>query len=598
MFRDSLLSRLIRIIILATLLAAPASAGEETNVISLFDRETGVRIEALLVGRDTQVGPFIGAARVLSHEQMFEFYQQREFLPIWIDGWYLKPAAHTLLETLRNAGAHGLCSSDYLLSELEGLTLVHTGYAWHLPLGADRRAVLDLYLSQAFLTYATHMVEGQVDPSLAHVDWNARRRKADLVKLLEYAIENDRLTQVLEDLVPPHAEYRQLVAALDDYQKIAALGGWPVIPPGPTIRPGDLDERVPLLRDLLIRTGDLDTVTEVTDAYDPATGEALQRFQARHGLVSDGAVGLKTLEALNVPVEERVHQIELNLERWRWMPKSFGDRHIRVNVADFSLEVVEDARLVMQMSVVVGTQYRKTPVFSASMTYLEFAPYWTVPPTILREDKLPLIKRNPGYLEEKHYRIVAYNDARKFIDPWQIDWKSVTASNFPGLLRMEPGPWNPLGRVKFMFPNSHNVYLHDTNEASLFDKNIRSFSSGCIRIERPRELAGYLMQKELDDKRLQGLFKATSPVRVSIAALPIHIQYWTAWVDREGLMHFRPDVYFRDLDLQIALNEPAYRVMDQLQAGAGTNLPIDNNRLEEVFEPTESNDGADGRTEG
>lgn len=563
---------LIRIFLLASLWAAPVAADAAPGVTALFDMETSARIEALLTSRFIQGGPFIGAARVLSHDQLLVLYQQRAFQPVWIDGWQLKPEAETLLEALRNAGAHGLCSSDYLLAELEGLSLVHTDYAPHLPLGADGRAVLDLFLSQAFLTYATHMVEGQVDPALAHVDWSARRRKADLVKLLEYAIANQRLPQVLEDLAPPHAGYRQLVAGLDDYQRIAAVGGWPAIPSGPTIRPGDLDARIPLLRELLAQTGDLQVATESTDIYDSATVEALRRFQSRHGLVNDGAVGAKTLEALNVPVEERIHQIELNLERWRWMPKSFGERHIIVNVADFSLEIVEDDQPVMRMPVVVGTQYRKTPVFSARMTYLEFAPYWTVPPTILREDKLPLIKRNPAYLEEKHYRLVAYTDTNKIMDPRQIDWKSVTAANFPGLLRMEPGPWNPLGRVKFMFPNPFNVYLHDTNEAYLFDKSVRSFSSGCIRVERPRELAGYLLQKTPDDQQLGELWQATAPVRVPITPLPVHLQYWTAWVDQEGQLHFRPDVYFRDVDLDTALTEPAYRTMDRLKDSAGTHL--------------------------
>lgn len=563
---------LIRIFLLAALWAVPATAGEGPTVMSQFDRETAVRIEAILAGGDPEGPALLGAARFVPHQQLLALYQQREFLPVWIGGWQLKSEALTLLDTLRKAGAHGLCSSDYLLAELEGLSLVHTDFARHLPLGADGRAVLDLFLSQAFLTYATHMVEGQVDPALAHVDWQARRRKADLVKLLEYAIDKQRLPQVLEDLIPPHPEYRQLAAALDDYQQIAARGGWPVILPGPTIRPGDLDARIPLVRDFLLTTGDLQRVAATGDSYDEATAAALRRFQARHGLQDDGVLGEKTLQALNVPVEERIRQIELNLERWRWMPKSFGDRHIRVNVADFSLEVIEDGELVMQMPVVVGTLYRKTPVFSARMTYLEFAPYWTVPLTILREDKLPLIKKNPAYLAEKHYRIVAYSDENKLIDPAQIDWQSVNAGNFPGLLRMEPGPWNPLGRVKFMFPNQFDVYLHDTNEAYLFDKNVRPFSSGCIRIERPRELASYLLQKVNGEERLQALFAATSPVRVPIAPLPVHIQYWTAWVDREGLVQFRPDVYFRDLDLETALSEPAYRIMEQLKVSVEGSL--------------------------
>jgi murein L,D-transpeptidase YcbB/YkuD len=417
------------------------------------------------------------------------------------------------------------------------------------------------------------MVEGQVDPKLAHVDWRARQRKVDLVKLLEYALESGRMQQVLEGLYPPHEEYRTLVRALARYQELSARGGWPRILPGPIISPGDRSHRVRQLKDLLQMTGDLGMTVTKDSLYDQETVVAVKKFQTRHGLIDDGVIGLNTLVAMNVPVEERIRQIELNLERWRWMPKSFGKRHLRVNVADFNLMVVEDGATALQMAVIVGTQYRKTPVFTAQMTYLEFAPYWTVPPTILREDKLPAIKHNQSYLEEKHYRIISRSDGETFIDPAEVDWREVDAENFPGLLRMEPGPWNPLGRVKFMFPNSFNVYLHDTNESYLFDNNVRSFSSGCIRVEQPDELAYYLLDG-LEAARLEELLSASEPEQVPIKPVPVHIQYWTAWVGQEGLVNFRPDVYFRDLDLEVALKNPAYRVMEQLQAGSGKKVAM------------------------
>ena len=546
------------------------SAGQVSGVVALLNQETSQQIERLLSTRESGPSPIIGVARLLAHDQIFNLYNKRGFAPLWLDGWQLKPGSFTVLENLRNAGAHGLCGDDYLLVQLEGLIGLHKDFARkNLPLAPQNRAVLDLFLSQAFLTFASHMVEGQVDPRLAHVDWRARQRKVHLLKLLEYALDNDRMPQVLEGLYPPHEEYRNLVAALALYQKLSALGGWPVIPSGPAIRPGDRNHRVRLLKELLQTTGDLTQVTEAGPLYDEETVAAVMKFQARHGLVDDGVIGSKTLVALNVPVEERIRQIELNLERWRWMPKSFGKQHLRVNVADFSLVVVEDGETVLQMPVIVGTQYRKTPVFSAQMSYLEFAPYWTVPPTILREDKLPIIKQNWRYLEEKHFRIVSRSDAETFIDPEDVDWQNTDVENFPGLLRMEPGPWNPLGRVKFMFPNRFNVYLHDTNESYLFDNNVRSFSSGCIRVKRPDELAYYLLQEELGAARLEELLAASEPEQVPIKPVPVHIQYWTAWVDQEGLVNFRPDVYFRDLDLEVVLKNPAYRVMEQLQASSG-----------------------------
>jgi murein L,D-transpeptidase YcbB/YkuD len=561
------------IIVITFFWAAASFASQMPADVAMLDQKTSEHIETLLESRSALSEHLTSVSRLLSHGQIFELYQQREFLPIWIDGWQLKPEALLFLEYLRNAGSHGLCGNDYLLTELEDLILIQMYFARHnMPLASENRAVLDLFLSQAFLTFTTYMVEGQVDPALAHVDWSARRRKADLVKLLEYAVGEHRVQQVLEGLIPPHKEYRQLVAALSHYQKISAFGGWPVIPSGPTIRPGDEDERVPLLRTLLQITGDLEMNSVTTLDYDSVTSDALRHFQLRHGLVEDGVIGIKTLAVLNVSVEERIRQIELNLERWRWMPKSFGERHIRVNIAAFLLDVVEDDEIVMQMPVIVGTQYRKTPVFSAQMTYLEFAPYWNVPPTILREDKLPKIKKNPDYLAEKNFRIISRIDDNRTIDPRDINWKTVEAASFPGLLRMEPGPWNPLGRVKFMFPNKFNVYLHDTNEAALFGENVRSFSSGCIRVKRPYDLAQFLLGKNFDQKRLQAFFVATTPEQVLIKALPVHIQYWTAWVSQDNLIHFRPDVYYRDLDLDIALKEPAYRVLDQLKVSIGMRL--------------------------
>lgn len=560
-------------LLLTILLFLPcrSSAAQEAGMAEMLENQTSERIAVLLGKRADDSMPLLGVSRLLVHEQIHALYELRQFRPVWMDGLQLKPEALTLLEGLRGAGEHGLCSNDYLLQELEGLVRIQQDFTRHgLPLAADNRAVLDLFLSQAFLTLATHFVEGQVDPSFAHVDWKVRRRKADLVKLLEYAVGSRRLAQVLDDLMPPHEEYHRLVGILGAYREIAARGGWPVIAVGPTLRPGQVDDRVPPLRRLLLLTGDLDAQTPETSEYDSDTVDAVRRFQSRHGLVNDGVIGPRTLAELQVPAHQRVRQIELNLERWRWMPKSFGERHLRVNIAGFSLEVFEDGRPVMQMPVIVGTQYRKTPVFSAQMTYLEFAPYWTVPPTILREDKLPKIKRDPSYLEKQHFRIIAREGGGwADVDPASIDWRRVTADKFPGMLRMDPGPWNPLGRVKFMFPNAFNVYLHDTNEASLFGSNIRSFSSGCIRVKRPLDLAHYLLEGAVTCDRLLELMAAGSPERVSIRPLPVHIQYWTAWVGRDGRPQFREDVYLRDLDLEVALESPDYRVLDQLKGSYG-----------------------------
>ncbi len=418
-------------------------------------------------------------------------------------------------------------------------------------------AVLDLLLTQGFFIYGTHLVEGRVDPALAHVDWRARRRKIDLAKLLPPAVDGDSMGRLLAELAPPHEGYRELMTALAGYRELAARGGWPRVPGGESLRPGDIDSRLPYVRARLRVTGELvEGVDFERNAYGPATVAAVKQFQLRHGLDPDGVVGRRTLAAMNVPVEARIRQIELNLERWRWLSRDLGKRHIRVNIADYSLEVVENNEVVLSMPVIVGTPYRKTPVFSARMTYLEFAPYWTVPATILREDKLPAIRKNPDFLREHHFRVIRSSGRELSAeDLAQIDWHAVRAERFPGELRMDPGPWNPLGRVKFMFPNAFNVYLHDTNERWLFDRHLRTFSSGCIRIERPVELARFLLRDRpgWSEERLQESLQRTRPMQVGIEPVPTHIQYWTAWVDREGAIQFRSDLYQRDLDLEVAL---------------------------------------------
>ena len=494
-------------------------------------------------------------------QEVDDLYRTRNYRPLWQGTGGLRIAVYALVEQLRSAADHGLCGEDYLLESIERRLAVRSeSLRRGTPLPPLDAAMLELLLTQAFFNYGTHLVEGRVDPALAHIDWRARRRKLDLLKLLPSAVEGDSLGQLLSELVPPHAEYRQLMAALAAYRELAARGGWPLVPAGEKLSPGDIDPRLPAVRARLLVTGELSApVPFEGNAYGPGTLAAVKLFQGRNGLDQDGVIGKQTLATLNVPVEARIRQIELNLERWRWIVRDLGRRHIRINIADYSLVVVENGQVVLAMPVIVGTRFRKTPVFSAQMSYLEFAPYWTVPATILREDKLPAIRKNPAFLKKNHFHVVR-SSGRVLSDEelQQINWHKVSAESFPGELRMDPGPWNPLGQVKFMFPNSFNVYLHDTNERWLFNRDRRTFSSGCIRIERPVELARYLLRdvKGWDEERLQQSLQRTVPMQVGINPVPTHVQYWTAWVAADGSVQFRGDLYYRDLDLEVALADP------------------------------------------
>lgn len=547
---------IVLLLLLAALSGLVAPSPAESTPLSVLVTE---EVRNLLAEQPVP-GIVLDRPILLNHELLPGFYASRGYRPAWVGDLGLTAAARELLDALRGAAQEGLCPEDYHLRHLEPLVGVDADpRAFGILFDPGYMARLDLLLTDAFLLYAAHLTEGRVDPATVHEGWRARRRKADLTGVLRSVLDGgEPVTTALAALAPPHPGYRRLREVLDGYRRILALGGWPAIPAGAVLRSGGRDPRLPALRSRLVASGDMEEPAESAgELFDAATEAALMRFQGRHGLDEDGVLGAKTLAALNVPVEARIRQIEFNLERWRWLPKSLGNRYLLVNIADFSLNVVEEDKTVMSMSVVVGTAYRKTPVFSARMTYLEFAPYWTVPPTILREDKLPLIRRDPGWITRHHYEIVRREQGGTVnVDPAAVDWRRVKARTFPGILRQKPGPWNPLGRVKFMFPNRFAVYLHDTPDRHLFAKDVRTFSSGCIRIERPLDLAQYLLEGKQGwycDLILDAL-ESEAPFQVGLpSSLPVHILYWTAWVDEAGLLQFRKDLYLRDLDLELAL---------------------------------------------
>jgi murein L,D-transpeptidase YcbB/YkuD len=271
-------------------------------------------------------------------------------------------------------------------------------------------------------------------------------------------------------------------------------------------------------------------------------------------------VGPKTIRELNVSVEERVRQIELNLERLRWSFRNLGSQYILVNIADYRLEVVEDGKTVLAMKVIVGKPYWHTPVFSAEMTYLEINPTWNVPDSILQDDLLPKIKNDPTYFTEQDFTVLdGWGENAERIDPLFIDWTTVSGEDFPYRLRQEPGPRNPLGRIKFMFPNEFNVYLHDTPHRALFEKNVRTFSHGCIRLSQPIDAAVYLLQNDHEwtkEKILEAVDSGETQIVRLKHPVRVHILYLTAWVDTNGLVQFREDIYSRDERLDKALKKP------------------------------------------
>lgn len=345
--------------------------------------------------------------------------------------------------------------------------------------------------------------------------------------------------------------YLGLQKALVNYREIAERGGWPAVSKGLSLKKGDISGRVAALRKRLAITGDFvgDKVRE-ENLFDEELLNAVIRFQRRHGLIEDGVVGTETAKALNVPVEKRIRQIEINMERLREMPSETAPRYITVNIAAFELQVVENENPVMSMKVIVGKPYWHSPLFSAKMTHLVFNPSWYIPNSIARKEVLPKIKKEPDYLTREGIKVFENGtNYRKALDASAIKWADVTADNFKYRLVQIPGERNPLGKIKFVFPNKYNVYLHDTPAKVLFARSNRAFSHGCIRIEKPVELAEYVFRDDPSwtRDRINEMIAAGKEVKVMLPSpINVHILYMTAWVGKDNVLQFREDVYGRD----------------------------------------------------
>lgn len=519
------------------------------------------RIEAAGVPPKITVGEEIIHARVM----LPLFYERRAYLPAWIADYGLKPGADVLIKAIREADREGLRPSDYHLAKIEAtLKEVRQNQEKKNPINAHRLVDLDLLFTDVFLLYGSHLLAGKINPETIDAEWHANRREVDLAMVLQVALDTNKIAETLKSLLPPQPGYTRLREALARYRGLVSKGGWPAVPDGPKMQKGDCGERVAALRTRLITEGDPGPIKEgQRDLFDDALEQAVRRFQQRQGLEDDGIVGVSTLAALNIPAEARLHQIELNLERWRWLPQDIERCYILVNIADFKLAVIENDKSVMTMRAVVGKPYRRTPTFSAKITYLVLSPFWHVPSKIAVQDKLPRIRKDPEYLAKQNIKVFQGWDAQtREIDPTTIDWSKVTAKNFNYRFRQEPGPTNALGRVKFMFPNKFDVYLHDTPSRELFTKIARVFSSGCIRIEKPIELAEYVLRADPKwplenilaamDKHVEQTVRLPEPIT-------IHLVYWTAWVDADGSIQFRNDIYARDNILAAALSKaPAH----------------------------------------
>lgn len=433
------------------------------------------------------------------------FYARRELQPAWEDA-----TTAALLRAIDGLAEEGLEPRRY-----------HRDALLRLPYGDER----DVLATDAFLTAALHVSQGVTDPQFVRPPWCGPPPRIDVAALLQAALDHGTIEETLARLAPRHEGYVRLRKALAAYRELEQSGGWPLVPPGPSLRLGVDDPRVADLRQRLYSP-------DAGTHFDSALDALVRHFQERHGIEVDGIVGPETLRELNVPATERARQIAVNMERWRWMPDDLGGSHLIVNIAAFRLDAIEGGRSVLSMKTVVGKEYTRTPFFAARIAEVIVNPWWNVPDSIAAKELWPKQRRDPSYFAREH--MVVTN----------------------GRIRQRPGSWNALGRLKFNMPNRYNVYLHDTPAKQLFARSFRAFSHGCIRLERPMDLALYLLrdQPRWTQAALESDIATGTERTIRLRSpRPVYVLYWTAWVGDDGHVEFHRDHYERDAALAAAL---------------------------------------------
>jgi murein L,D-transpeptidase YcbB/YkuD len=516
------------------------------SLMALVGRAGTDRDPATTLALERLLAADAGDASDVASSEVREFYRLRNGVPAWTD----RGRAAAALAMLRSAPDHGLTPEAYGEAELARL---HEALQ-HNPNDdqrAARAAVFDLRMTAALLSLGRDVAVGHPRPELTARHWKTRRQTPNLPVTLADERRTD-LGAWLNALEPPHPEYRALQQALLNLRDRQRHGGWPVVR-ARSLAAGETDAAVVALRQRLIASGELPSSEgDAADpsVYDDRLREAVRSFQFHNGLSETGIAEAATLAAMNVPLDARIRQIELNLERWRRMPDDFGPRHVFVNIPSYRLVAREDNKPVLTLKVVVGKPGNETPIFSSSMTTVVFSPYWNIPESILTSETAPAIEKDPNYLTKNSLEVLRVRGSGAApVDPTTVDWSNA-AEVRKLAVRQRPGPRNALGHVKFLLPNSYNVYLHDTPSVRLFARGGRAFSHGCVRVDAPERLAQYVLRDAAawDDARIDRAMQAGVEQQVRLEeTIPVHIVYFTAWVDDGGGLHFGPDIYKYDL---------------------------------------------------
>ncbi len=506
-----------------------------------------------------------------------KIYARTNYKLLWLRNYELAPTGQLLLQHLQETSADQIYDYQYHLTYIQ--QRLH-----HLQTLPKDATALDILLTDAFVSYAEDVLSEKLLPSfMTHLPKGLRPvayhdgltegpvDHDNIIRLLGQNHSPGALTKVLKSMTPAHQDYERLRNAMERYQQLAQNGDWAPLPDGPSLVKGQQSPEVGQLRRLLSQYGDYpikrglleqwfsdDTPLTETQAnsFDEELELSLKQFQARHGQDADGKAGRITRRLLNTPPSYRIKQIALNMKRWRELPKDLGDRHIWVNMTNYTLQLMNRGIAELEMKVIIGKSRRKTPVMQQSISTVVLNPYWNVPRRITVVDILPKARKDLSYLKERNINVYENWTSTEPVPLESIDWQNMTRRNFPYRLRQDPGENNALGEVKFVIPNDDSIYLHDTSHPELFELDKRALSSGCVRVEKPMELARAVLKgsRWTDEKIQQTLDSGKTRYLRVPHKIPTYLFYATAWVDDNGNIQFRDDIYQRDRLVNIADN--------------------------------------------
>jgi len=530
---------------------------------------TSFYLRTFLEPTDPSQKPLVQGQKLFSSVVVHRFYTERDFQVAWMrEDTVLLELAYEMRYEIQQSKFDGLQPTDYHLQAIDGLfSRYEVARSEGKSLSRADLAALDLLLSDAFVMLASHLYHGKVDPEQLRTVWNIQRSAPDLYldQRLNSALEGGSIRRALQDLYPSFTIYRPMREGLrqlyEDFERfqIEQSSGWKEIKISKSLKVGDKSPIIPQVAKKLAFWGFLpnDFESQGKD-YDAEIEEAVKKLQLKFGMEPDGVIGQGTIYALNQSPEDLIKKASVNLERLRWLPDNLKEQElIIVNTANFQFDFIQQRDTLLSSRVIVGRSFHSTPQFSAQMSYLVFSPTWTVPPSILRQEVIPGMRKDPQYMAKRKMRLLTFSGQEVPVS--SVDWSKVSAAGFPYMVRQDPGEHNSLGLVKFMFPNKHHVYIHDTPARSLFEREDRALSYGCIRIQKPVELAKLLLQHDerwTDDRIHTAMRQSREQVVNLNRKIPVVILYLTYWTNSNGRMFFRRDVYNRDNEVFQALIQP------------------------------------------